>query len=255
MLMDIYILDNTIIFSPLECSLTSVADSSQSQSLSEPASRCFEKLLISGELISHDELYELGWAGRPITPSPNTLYQTISSIRRCFKALDPAGVNPVLTETRKGFRINPELRIKSETINVSHPTEEFSEVSDKNNESSKYFYTNLNIKIIIAFALSFLIIVLTIWINSFRSNSYLFEGYHIQHSPTFKNCNIFISDSNEDISEQVLRNAELNCTDYPYNYITKSHYHSNISTLSCAKEIKAKKNNCHIVYLRGMLNE
>lgn len=257
MLMNVYIIDDTIIFSPSECTLTSAFDSNLSQSLSEPASRCFEKLLISGELVSQNDLYELGWAGRPITPSPNTLYQTISSIRRSFKALKPSGVNPVLTETRKGFRINPELHIKYETLNANGLTEESSiELKQPNGKIDfLYIYKRKKFKLLLGTTLMVLILILYIFFNLLQSKSNPFENYQKINIPSFPDCKIYFSDVKEPINERDLKSAEFNCSTHPYNYITRLNYHLNVSILSCTREINSKKNHCHIVYLRGMLND
>lgn len=256
-LMNVYILDNAIIFSPSACTLTSVSDSNQYQSLSEPASRCLEKLLVSGELVSQKDLYELGWAGRPVTPSPNTLYQTISSIRRCFKSLGATGINPVLTETRKGFRINPELHVQIESLNINDPTEKF---PTELTQSSRMFhifnkYKQHKLKLIFGIIFMVLVIILSIIINLTQSKSDAFENYHITEVPSFSDCKIFVSNTEGYIHEKVLGKSEFNCSKYPYNYITSLYYHSSVSILSCSHEVNNKYNNCHILYLRGILDE
>lgn len=132
MLIKRYILNNAVIFEPETRFFISVDNASLRVPLSESAARCLDALLRSRELLSQDALYDYGWQGSSVIPSPNTLYQTISILRRAYKQIDSNGVNLILTETRKGFRLNPAVKIEENTFEIR---ERFYETDDPENDT------------------------------------------------------------------------------------------------------------------------
>lgn len=76
------------------------------------ASRCLLLLIINnGEVVRHNLLYKEGWEKLGKVVTPNTLYQTISKLR---KQLKNAGVsrNIILTHPRKGWSLEEAVLIE-----------------------------------------------------------------------------------------------------------------------------------------------
>lgn len=86
------------------------------------ASRCLFVLITNvGKVVSHKSLYEAGWEKHGKEVTPNTLYQTISELR---KQLKNAGFkdNIIQTLPRQGWTINTEILITeiNETASINN---------------------------------------------------------------------------------------------------------------------------------------
>lgn len=82
------------------------------------ASRCLHLLICqSGNMVSHHALYAAGWENHGKIVTPNTLYQTISKLR---KQLQDAGLTEDIIQThpRRGWCINDTVPIEEKVISA-----------------------------------------------------------------------------------------------------------------------------------------
>lgn len=256
MLQKIYIIKDSITFCPDRQLLFSIIDESNSVNLTGSASRCLELLLSKKELITQKELYEYAWKDSGFTPTPNTLYQSISVLRRAFRELDASNEKFILTETRKGFRFNPlinvisELRKKANIVQFDTSKSETRELS-----SLKLPHTNFSRKsrIIIYPLLTLLVIVNIIYMKfpSVQKDDKLIMFSNYKKIGNINNCAFLLP---EHLQKKIIDKVDimqLNCKKRPLNYVTAYSYSSNISILSCDKEIKMIPDDCSVLYIRG----
>lgn len=114
-----YLLNNTVIFIPGKNLLISRRDKSQ-HVLFSTASRCLALLIKNqGNIVNHRQLYECGWEAQGKEVTPNTLYQTISELRRQLKK---AGLDSkvIKTQPRHGWFIgSTELQVEEYELEES----------------------------------------------------------------------------------------------------------------------------------------
>lgn len=104
-----FIIEGTAIFLPEQRMITTL-NKEKKLILYNTASRCLLTLIEnSGQLVTHQQLYHAGWEYHGRNASPNTLYQTISEIR---KSLQQVGLeNIITTQPRSGWIINKNITI------------------------------------------------------------------------------------------------------------------------------------------------
>lgn len=103
----IYRLNKTVIFVSDKNLLTSCTDNSQ-YILYSTASRCLVLLIENiGNIVNHQQFYECGWEAQGKEVTPNTLYQTISELRKQLK-MAGLGSNMIKTLPRHGWFIDPD---------------------------------------------------------------------------------------------------------------------------------------------------
>jgi len=82
------------------------------------AARCLHLLIYqSGKIVTHNDLYKVGWEDHGKIVTPNTLYQTISKLR---KQLQDAGISEDIIQThpRRGWRICDSLPLEEKTLSA-----------------------------------------------------------------------------------------------------------------------------------------
>lgn len=104
-----FIIEEAAIFLPEQRMITTL-NKEKKLILYNTASRCLLTLIEhSGQLVTHQQLYHAGWEYHGRNASPNTLYQTISEIR---KSLQQVGLeNIITTQPRSGWIINKNITI------------------------------------------------------------------------------------------------------------------------------------------------
>lgn len=104
-----FIIEGAAIFLPEQRMITTL-NKEKKLILYNTASRCLLTLIeYSGQLVTHQQLYHAGWEYHGRNASPNTLYQTISEIR---KSLQQVGLeNIITTQPRSGWIINKNITI------------------------------------------------------------------------------------------------------------------------------------------------
>lgn len=259
MFQKVYVLNGLVVFWPDRNLLTHNTNTPQSVQLTAPASRCLELLVSRRDLVTQHELFEYGWEGSGFTPSPNTLYQSISVLRRAFRELDDSGENYILTETRKGFRVNPNFDVIAEERALSLPHEPEALIPQPQNDISfepevktdrkknrhlNTFLIAILAGVVIAVAISFM--------NTGRvDKSDDFAHYKKMSYPGQSECLFFLNPNSNKKSISDLDLSLLTCHDKPYNYLTAFSYSSKISVLSCNKEIRKQPTDCSTFYLWG----
>ncbi|UQY43732.1 winged helix-turn-helix domain-containing protein [Erwinia sp. PK3-005] len=114
-----FIINGTAIFLPDQRSIASL-NKEKKLILYNTASRCLLTLIEhAGQTVSHQQLYQAGWEYHGREATPNTLYQTISEIR---KSLQQVGLeNIISTQPRTGWIINKSIVIVE--VNEKDPVE------------------------------------------------------------------------------------------------------------------------------------
>ncbi|EPO1791609.1 winged helix-turn-helix domain-containing protein [Cronobacter turicensis] len=255
----VYILNAKLIFWPDRNLLSDGENETKSIHLTAPASRCLELLITRNDLVLQKELYEHGWAGSGFTPSPNTLYQSISLLRRAFRELDESKINYILTETRRGFRINPEVTVTPENRHFENIPASESLSPDISTGINSGFKCIKSDKLNFSFMLACIITSLTLFtylIFLITSDSFLlkrisFDNYKIQKPSYVADCIFFLAPDSNNFLLSRIDQTFLSCKERPFNYITSYSYSSNISVISCDKEINASPDACRVLYLRG----
>ncbi|MCP1438531.1 DNA-binding winged helix-turn-helix (wHTH) protein [Erwinia persicina] len=111
----VYCINNQIHFVPQQNKLISCKTGKEHVTY-VTASRCLHLLICqSGEMVSHHSLYAAGWENHGKIVTPNTLYQTISKLR---KQLQDAGLteNIIQTHPRRGWSISDKVPIEEKAI-------------------------------------------------------------------------------------------------------------------------------------------
>lgn len=259
MLCRVYVLNSEIVFWPDRKLLSFEQNSQKVIALTGPASRCLELMVSKMELVTQDELYQYGWSGASFTPSPNTLYQCISVLRRALKDFDDE-TSFILTETRKGFRFNPEVSVSAEEREVTDEQKRNEllvknskdDVQKKDDTLKKTLeISNANIFYIVFGVFIFTLCATYLFYNNQFINDEIFTDYYKKDFKHNTNCSIYLSPQSRgySLSEQVL--SRLSCREKPFNYITTYPYSSTVSIISCDKSIDSHPDNCSALYLRN----
>lgn len=104
-----FIIDGTVIFLPGRRMMATL-NKEKKLILYNTASRCLLTLIENaGQLVTHQQLYHAGWEYHGRSASPNTLYQTISEIRKSFQQVGLENI--ITTQPRSGWIINKNVTI------------------------------------------------------------------------------------------------------------------------------------------------
>lgn len=112
MALNLFIINNEIIFDANSCRVKGLDDPNEIIILNAPTARCLQLLIDKrGEVVSRECFLEQVWQVRGIVVSQNTFYQNISLLR---KSLKKAGLTEdiIVTVRRKGFMLATDTRIQ-----------------------------------------------------------------------------------------------------------------------------------------------
>lgn len=255
---NIYVLNDSVVFWPEKNILSDISDDSKRVQLTGPAARCLELLILRKTLVLQSELYEYAWKGSGVIPSPNTLYQSISVTRRAFREICANETDYILTETRKGFRLNPAVSVlaKMQDFPDVHPEKEMSKASEDRHTSE--LLNNIKGKLVRLKLMTFIIIavifsgMLTFEIYTVKTRGYaFFEGYRGPILIPGSTCNFFLSPQNDKSRLSDLNFSFLKCHYRSYIYVTILPYSPNISVISCDRVINSVPVKCGAMTLRG----
>lgn len=113
----VYSINNEVIFVPQQNQLISCKNGSKFTTY-VTASRCLHLLICqSGTMVSHQLLYAAGWENHGKIVTPNTLYQTISKLR---KQLQDAGLTEEIIQThpRRGWCLSETVLIEEKVMSA-----------------------------------------------------------------------------------------------------------------------------------------
>lgn len=254
---NIYVLNDSVIFWPDRNLLSCVSDSSKKVQLTGPSARCLELLLSRKDLVLQNDFYEYAWQGSGFIPSPNTLYQSISVIRRAFRELCKNETDYILTETRKGFRLNPTVTVlaKMQDFNEDESEKNVSRVDAREQTVAPYNYQNRKLIrfTIMAFILIMIVISGTITFELYGAQTRGYSFFKKYSGPVFmpgSTCKFFLSPKNGKDRLSILNLSFLKCQHQYFVYVTILPYSPDISVISCDKAIDLRPKKCEVMDLR-----
>lgn len=254
---NIYVLNDSVIFWPDRNLLSCVSDSSKKVQLTGPSARCLELLLSRKDLVLQNDFYEYAWQGSGFIPSPNTLYQSISVIRRAFRELCKNETDYILTETRKGFRLNPTVTVlaKMQDFNEDDSEKNVSRVDAREQTVAPYNYQNRKLIrfTIMAFILIMIVISGTITFELYGAQTRGYSFFKKYSGPVFmpgSTCKFFLSPKNGKDRLSILNLSFLKCQHQYFVYVTILPYSPDISVISCDKAIDLRPKKCEVMDLR-----
>ncbi|WP_166865746.1 hypothetical protein [Enterobacter sp. Cy-643] len=271
----IFLINEKVVFSPCDRTLSRVDGSIPPIVLNTPSAIILEVLLTSKETTPQKKLYESAWRDNGAKTTPNNLYQNISLLRRGLNEIFAEVDEYILTVPRKGFHINPTLTVNAvesdddpaygiDVPAIPHKQKIPNEINIKNAERN----TNVLSKVIksirdkilifrplllLAIACS-LVIALLIWAIhqyqplNFFSNYILFD----------KNdrCHIYFHpDATKDLKEMVITHINPTCATHSHQYVTTQNGFPTVSVIACKKAMSsnAADNNCDSWFYQGLL--
>ena len=254
---NIYVLNDSVIFWPEQNLLSCVSDSSKKVQLTGPSARCLELLISRKDLVLQNDFYEYAWQGSGFIPSPNTLYQSISVIRRAFREICENETDYILTETRKGFRLNPTVTVLAKMQDYNEDDSEKNENGTDAPEQTVEPVVYQNRKLTHLTTLAFILIImmmsgtLTFEIYGTQTRGYkFFENYS---GPVFmpgSTCKFFLSPKNGKDRLSILNLSFLKCQHQYFVYVTILPYSPDISVISCDRAIDLRPKKCEVMDLR-----
>lgn len=255
MAIKIYIINNEVEFLPEKKLLRRVDFPDSYYILNAPASKCFELLLEKRGLVHHDELFQYAWDKEAFEPSPNTLYQNMSILRRGLRKVSD---NPdiIATVARKGFRIRDSTEVVLSETNVEEqfPVTDDNESVESNstiNQKKQLRYLSI---LSALFALTIVSLAAFNYSDGFSGRDVLSDYEFIS---TDNECKLYGNKESIGMEISDLKVNDLECQDYPYNYITRFEFTSNFSIISCNYPLitKNKRTTCKTLYVRDYKNE
>lgn len=259
----VYTLGEKILFWPEKNMLHIKGNMREATQLTKPASRCLELLLQKGELVTQAELYEYGWEGSGFSPSPNTLYQCISVLRKAFRRLDESETIYIVTVPRKGFSFNKDISFRIDELEF--PCDENDDYHRSNHSAeTSTSATSLFLgaikkrrKHLIILIFTLLYILLVVYEISFlfpllniRKVNY-FSDYKENTLLTKEHCKFFTPTQDQYILTENSDISFLSCKKKPFNYIIQTAYSANLSIISCNKKIDMEPDFCSVMHIMG----
>lgn len=262
----IFLINERVAFYPQENLLTNVQDSETSQAINEPCARCLEILLDNhGQIVSHDDLYQVAWPDAYKTTSPNTLYQNILLARKALKEVSGSDEDFIITIPRKGFSFNetipvtvqneiPVISVNPNQGEGATVTKEESIYSPDNKFSIRRFFSkNIRLFTFSAFLLSLIFFAQAFYQHQqFTRNDFTSDYYFLKKSGE---CRIYLNNRSLRLKETIDTNLETKpmltaeCRFLPEVYITAYYPPERIFFLSCNKPEKVGRK-CKTGYLR-----
>lgn len=239
---NIYLLDNIVNFLPDKNLLISVGDETQRLSLSNPATRCLLILIQHhGQVVERDYFYQHVWESNGAQVTNNAFYQNISLLRRAFKEF---GLNEewIVTVPKVGVKLESLLHIEIQQKADSEDCEDIPVAPPRpaRRLPGKFIATTV---VIIA---SIITAVMT-WRSEFDSRFVNYaslgnkDGCYYYGNPDVLN---------HDKHQRVIKNASLDCQNYPWSYITLYPNFSRVSVLMCRQQYSQwRENDCVTRYI------
>lgn len=262
-----FLLNNSVEFWPDKNLLRSLHTTPLEQTLNVPTTRCLQLMLENRRVVTQEEFYESAWQDSSSEASPNTLYQNISLVRRALKTMLNDDGELVITVTRKGFRLNDNIQIEEifhydekpdDIIRKSELTltEENSPKHTPEKQKNSGIPPSVTPKktLIVSLFLVYLIAVISVSFYTLKYN-FLPDNYFssYQFHRKIGECKFYFNRESENyVSQLKLAYApNLDCQEYPDNYVTFFNHISSASIISCnAHHDSIEKKRCFSWYIR-----
>ncbi|MDU4091689.1 MAG: winged helix-turn-helix domain-containing protein [Pantoea sp.] len=235
----VYLIDKSIYFYPKSHRLVCLAQEKEDTTLTQPAAKCLELLIISDGLVSQNSLYDYAWGENSHNVSPNTLYQNISLIRRALKNIQTGADRWIITVPRKGFRFDHSIftrLLSAEEIRPGFlPAPAVSEPKTKAK----------SLKILIPCSLFGLFFSLAFIFNPVDDEfKKLMKGY--EKLAVTDSCQFYVDHNHDPLKEQLYSqvNQYIDCNSYPHIYISYNKIIKNISLFSCQVPLIESSKHC-----------
>lgn len=244
-------------------------------SLSASAVLCFELLIDNvGDLVTHDQFYDYAWRRYGMEPTPTSLYQNISALR---KSLSKAGLqqNIIRTMPRRGFLLSPltqidrteperivvddvsakemnreDIKEKDDFINcnVVAEMEPAKPVLPLKSESHVVMCRNSKMGWMIACLSGMVIGVITYYMDVNMHVAPVFSERPVY----YKGCVIYSNNKNDFEGDEMFRlvdDLNLRCENNRYAYLTSYRFSDRVSLVICRNPLKDKTpSECHSLY-------
>lgn len=244
-----YLIGNSIEFRPEENLLYS-RKNGERITLFVAASRCLQLLLNQhGELVSQQELFDIGWNKSGIGVSSNTFYQNILTLRKGFKL---AGCDQTVIKTvpRQGLTIPLSVAVEK-IAGEAPPLPSEGEIASK--ESALGHTLNFGkkkLRISSPLWVAFLSIF-----SCFAMLLYIFWGHvtqskhfsHYNYAGKIGQCSVYLYDRGTSINTylQFIAHNKVDCSDQKYIYFTAHPLLPRASVIHCDRPyIPGEKNSC-----------
>ncbi|MTD38531.1 hypothetical protein GIX45_07815 [Erwinia sp. CPCC 100877] len=237
-----YLLGQEICFIPNKNILYNIKNR-KNITIFSPASKILDFLIIKrGSTVSQRELIQVGWGDKSELVSMNTYYQCMLKLRRAFIEI---GHNDeiVKTVTRKGVQL-----VSDVVINYDYDIDSLiaSDTPD-NDETEESTHTSKTRPLysfrLVAFSLAIIFVLLALFSIFFHMSSSTekpkenyFSLYKL-HETTKNNCKIFTNINNSKQNISSIYTSGINCSAYPYVYITEHHSRPRTSIFYCSDNV------------------
>lgn len=242
----VYLINDTVIFDPIEHRLVNKDDDQVNLLLNIPASRCLSLLIEHKDyLITQKEFFEKVWESQGTYVTQNTFYQNISLLRKGLKA---AGLteDPIKTVLKRGmtladaitvvpYEVPPPLPADMQSMPTTPPVDATPEVVPTNRRM-KWLYL-LPIAVFCISSIGYYQIKI--------SKSDFFASY--QPYREMNGCKIMIPTAGiiTDIYTTFLKNIPPSCPENSVVYLTTDRVISWMSVIQCDKDIHTSGAKCH----------
>ena len=286
-------LNNSLVFEPEK---KIIAGKGRKATISASAALCMELLIDNvGQLVTHQQFFDYVWRRFGMEPTPTSLYQNISALRR---ALNKAGLQEDIIRTmpRRGFLLSPQTTILKENISPSasvisnseaadivtstgtatdfsevHAVENLISEQEKKVSGSNFQYLShpalIKARAIFVWLPFGKILVVTTLVALIFSSFY-FSYYRISLSSDseifvyitdYKGCTVFNNAdawlSKYEVKKQI-DNLNVDCTVAPYIYLTAFKHANSFSYFDCQNPLSTNgRANCRSHYFVKNLND
>ncbi|HAU5638604.1 transcriptional regulator [Citrobacter amalonaticus] len=271
-----YLINYIIEFWPDDNKLVNRQHPDLEAQLTGPASRCFELLLENApEKVHQDDFFKAVWEKSGMVVPQNTLYQSISIIRKGLKLVNHGKDTDIIkTIPRYGFRVNSDTYIQ----NIEAPPTYIQFSENKNEElvipshedevqdGAMPFHTHESLqserpkiatkKHLITIIISLLTIPLILFFSYLTapSNNDFFSSY--VYFGQKNGCSFFINPDNKIKTHKFdrIKEEQIECKTFPWVYITSYRYTAIVSSISCSTPMNdnKRKPNCISIFIRDI---
>ncbi|WP_227317617.1 winged helix-turn-helix domain-containing protein [Cedecea davisae] len=252
-----YLLNDSVEFRPEENRLVGHKDERQQISLSTPASRCLLLLIEAQGLVTQKEMFDYAWGETAELTTPNNLYQNISLLRKALKTISGCENGWIITEPRKGFRLEKNILIKkldSSGKGDSVPSAE----NCWRKKIAVFFRFNTGIRnrkplLVFTYLTVALLFMAALMVGDrlFFPETALIKNYVLLNS--VDDCHLYVNKDAREYSTHVavFSALKLNCSQRPYVYITAYPILHSATVFSCDLPLDSDDPQCISRLSRG----